>query len=63
VDQGVTVICAGGGGMACIGCACVEPSPCEVSPHDESTANTAQTGAQMLFETLSLMAFSPALKG
>lgn len=34
----------------------------EVAPQYDATANTAQAGAQMLFEILSLMAFSPALK-
>lgn len=35
----------------------------EVAPQYDSTTNTAQAGAQMLFEILSLMVFSPALKG
>ena len=35
----------------------------EVAPQYDATTNTAQAGAQMLFEILSLMAFSPALKG
>ena len=34
----------------------------EVAPQYDATTNTAQAGAQMLFEILSLMAFSPALK-
>jgi agmatinase len=34
----------------------------EVAPQYDTTTNTAQTGAQMLFEILSLMAFSPCLK-
>jgi agmatinase len=34
----------------------------EVAPQYDSTTNTAQAGAQMLFEILSLMVFSPALK-
>jgi agmatinase len=34
----------------------------EVAPQYDSSTNTAQAGAQMLFETLSLMAYSPALK-
>ncbi len=34
----------------------------EVAPQYDSTTNTAQAGAQMLFETLSLMAYSPLLK-
>jgi guanidinopropionase len=33
----------------------------EVAPQYDSTTNTAQAGAQMLFEILSLMVFSPAL--
>lgn len=34
----------------------------EVAPQYDATTNTAQAGAQALFEILSLMAFSPALK-
>lgn len=34
----------------------------EVAPQYDSTTNTAQIAAQVLFEILSLMAFSPALK-
>ena len=34
----------------------------EVAPQYDSSTNTAQAGAQILFEILSLMAFSPALK-
>jgi len=34
----------------------------EVAPQYDATSNTAQAGAQMLFEILSLMVFSPALK-
>lgn len=34
----------------------------EVAPQYDSTTNTAQAGAQMLFEILSLMVYSPALK-
>ena len=34
----------------------------EVAPQYDATTNTAQAGAQMLFEILSLMVFSPALK-
>ncbi|WP_420003872.1 agmatinase [Arenibacterium sp. LLYu02] len=34
----------------------------EVAPAYDATSNTAQNGAQVLFEILSLMAFSPALK-
>ena len=34
----------------------------EVAPQYDTTTNTAQAGAQMLFEILSLMQFSPALK-
>jgi len=34
----------------------------EVAPQYDSTTNTAHAGAQMLFEILSLMAFSPALE-
>jgi guanidinopropionase len=34
----------------------------EVAPQYDTTTNTAQAGAQMLFEILSLMAFSPALR-
>jgi agmatinase len=33
----------------------------EVAPQYDTTTNTAQAGAQMLFEILSLMVFSPAL--
>ncbi len=33
----------------------------EVAPQYDATTNTAQAGAQMLFEILSLMVFSPAL--
>ncbi|MGN6142175.1 MULTISPECIES: agmatinase [Phyllobacteriaceae] len=35
----------------------------EVAPQYDATTNTAHAGAQMLFEILSLMVFSPALKG
>ncbi|MBU1316954.1 MAG: agmatinase [Alphaproteobacteria bacterium] len=35
----------------------------EVAPQYDTTTNTAQAGAQMLFEILSLMVFSPSLKG
>jgi len=34
----------------------------EVAPQYDPSTNTAQAGAQMLFEILSLMAFSPTLK-
>ncbi len=34
----------------------------EVAPEYDATHNTAHAGAQVLFELLSLMAFSPALK-
>jgi agmatinase len=34
----------------------------EVAPQYDATTNTAQAGAQVLFEILSLMVFSPALK-
>ena len=34
----------------------------EVAPQYDATANTAQAGAQMLFEILSLLVFSPAVK-
>jgi agmatinase len=34
----------------------------EVAPQYDATTNTAHAGAQMLFEILSLMAFSPAVK-
>jgi len=34
----------------------------EVAPQYDATANTAHAGAQMLFEILSLMVFSPVLK-
>lgn len=34
----------------------------EVAPQYDSTTNTAHAGAQMLFEILSLMVFSPALR-
>ncbi|MGY3611538.1 arginase family protein, partial [Bradyrhizobium sp. Lot11] len=33
----------------------------EVAPQYDPTTNTAQTGAQVLFEILSLLAFSPSL--
>jgi len=33
----------------------------EVSPQYDSTTNTAHAGAQMLFEILSLMVFSPSI--
>ena len=35
----------------------------EVAPQYDATSNTAQTGAQILFEILSLMVFSPSVKG
>lgn len=35
----------------------------EVAPQYDATTNTAQAGAQMLFEILSLMRFSPSLPG
>ncbi|MBP7002972.1 agmatinase [Amaricoccus sp.] len=35
----------------------------EVAPQYDATTNTAQAGAQMLFEILSLMAFSPSIAG
>lgn len=35
----------------------------EVAPEYDSTANTAQVGAQVLFEILSLMVFSPHVAG
>jgi agmatinase len=35
----------------------------EVAPQYDATTNTAHAGAQMLFEILSLIAFSPAVKG
>ncbi|MCT7374256.1 agmatinase [Chelativorans salis] len=35
----------------------------EVAPQYDSTANTAHAGAQVLFEILSLMVFSPAIAG
>jgi len=35
----------------------------EVAPQYDSTTNTAQAGAQMLFEIMSLMVFSPAVAG
>ena len=35
----------------------------EVAPQYDATTNTAQAGAQMLFEILSLMAFSPTVTG
>lgn len=35
----------------------------EVAPAYDPTTNTAQNGAQMLFEIVSLMLFSPAIKG
>lgn len=33
----------------------------EVAPANDATTNTAQNGAQMLFEILSLVMFSPSL--
>ena len=33
----------------------------EVAPEYDATTNTAQAGAQMLFEILSLMVFSPSI--
>ena len=33
----------------------------EVAPQYDATTNTAQAGAQMLFEILSLMVFSPSI--
>jgi guanidinopropionase len=33
----------------------------EVAPQYDATTNTAQAGAQMLFEILSLMVFSPSV--
>ena len=33
----------------------------EVSPEYDATSNTAQAGAQLLFEILSLMVFSPSI--
>ncbi len=35
----------------------------EVAPQYDATANTAQAGAQILFEILSLMTFSPSITG
>lgn len=35
----------------------------EVAPQYDSTTNTAQAGAQVLFEILSLLVFSPSVKG
>jgi agmatinase len=35
----------------------------EVAPQYDATANTAHAGAQMLFEILSLMVFSPSIGG
>jgi arginase family enzyme len=35
----------------------------EVAPQYDSTTNTAHAGAQVLFEILSLMVFSPAIAG
>jgi agmatinase len=35
----------------------------EVAPQYDATTNTAQAGAQVLFEILSLMAFSPSIAG
>jgi guanidinopropionase len=35
----------------------------EVAPQYDSTTNTAHAGAQVLFEILSLMVFSPAITG
>jgi guanidinopropionase len=33
----------------------------EIAPEYDATTNTAQAGAQMLFEILSLMVFSPSV--
>jgi arginase family enzyme len=35
----------------------------EVAPQYDATTNTAQAGAQLLFEILSLMVFSPSIGG
>jgi arginase family enzyme len=35
----------------------------EVAPQYDATTNTAHAGAQVLFEILSLMVFSPAISG
>ena len=35
----------------------------EVAPQYDATTNTAQAGAQVLFEILSLMVFSPSITG
>ena len=35
----------------------------EVAPQYDATTNTAQAGAQMLFEILSLMVYSPSIGG
>ncbi len=35
----------------------------EVAPQYDATTNTAHAGAQMLFEILSLMVFSPSIAG
>jgi agmatinase len=35
----------------------------EVAPQYDTTTNTAHAGAQVLFEILSLMVFSPAISG
>jgi agmatinase len=35
----------------------------EVAPQYDATTNTAHAGAQVLFEILSLMVFSPAITG
>ena len=35
----------------------------EVAPQYDATTNTAHAGAQMLFEILSLMVFSPSIRG
>jgi agmatinase len=35
----------------------------EVAPQYDANTNTAQAGAQMLFEILSLMVFSPSIGG
>jgi agmatinase len=35
----------------------------EVAPQYDATANTAHAGAQVLFEILSLMVYSPSITG
>ena len=45
----------------CAGLDIVGGDVVEVAPQYDATSNTAQAGAQMLFEILSLMVFSPSI--